>query len=67
MHDKKSCNVMILAYASKVVKRAVNREDIAEGNMGIAFGCAKGAMSEQFLDKADVGAVFEEMSGKTVA
>ena len=48
------------------MKFLVNVAQALAGNMGIDFCCANGGMAEQFLNDAQVGAVFEQMCGKAM-
>ena len=49
------------------VEGALDGEDAAAGDVGVAFGGAEAGVAEEFLDVADVGAVFEEVGGESVA
>src|SRR5438477_12420402 len=49
------------------MKFPVNLAQPAAGYVSINFSGADARVTEQFLDDAEVGAVLEQMSGKTVA
>ena len=49
------------------MKFAMNFAEALAGDVGVKFGGADAAVAEEFLDDAQVGAVFQEMGCETVA
>lgn len=49
------------------VKAFVDVAEAVAGDVGIDFGCADVGVAKEFLNDAQVGAVFEEVSGEAVA
>ena len=49
------------------VEGAVDFPQARHGDVGIDFGRADAGVAQQFLDDAQVGAVFQQMGGEAVA
>ena len=45
----------------------MNISETIPGHVRVDFGCADVGVAEQFLDHAKIGAVFEEVGGKSVS
>ena len=58
---------VILRELHDGIKGALDVEDVAAGDVGVAFGGAEAGVAKKGLDVTDVGAAFEEVGCKSVA
>lgn len=57
----------MLLHACSGIQGAADAEDVLRRHMGVDHRCLQMPVSEEFLDRADVVAVFQQMGCETVA